>query len=74
MMSKLKIINNFSKFSKFPKNNNNFKRERFNSDGNNHVASKFTQQSNYNSAQGKFEEIEIDVTNIKYSLNSIFNI
>jgi len=52
------------------KSNNNFKRERFNSEGN--ATSKFSQNANYNSNLNngtKLEEIEIDMSNIKYTLN-----
>jgi hypothetical protein len=49
--------NSYSNWSN--KKNDSYKRERFNSDG-----------SNPKISQNKFEEIEIDITNIKYSLSS----
>ncbi len=53
----------------FYQSNNNYKRERFNSDGNNPITSKYNSQY---LNKPKFEELEIDITNIKYSLNLKF--
>jgi hypothetical protein len=60
---------NFSSAS----NNSSYTRERFNSEGNNTPINKLSiPNDNYNSARNseRFEEIEIDITNIKYTLNS----
>lgn len=61
--------NSHDKSSNYSRHNDsgNFKRERFNSEGNNKLAS--NNRSNYTNTN-ELEEIEIDVTNLKYSLTS----
>lgn len=59
---------NYSRHKDSHYNYNNYKRERFNSEGNHKT---FHNNKNYSSpSTNKFEEIEIDVTNLKYSLTS----
>jgi hypothetical protein len=63
------FIFNFFRKPIYTKNNKNFKRDRFNSDN---ATFRFQKNNNNRIPQKKNQEIEIDISNLQYPINSKF--